>query len=395
MSRREAPIAQKFAFFDNAVVQCLTFTFLTFLFVTPRLWRGGINIVTNTYRLGTLRFLHGSNPYALPLEGGDRYEYSPFFCVFYSPFALLPSSGQALAWAFANGFLFWVGVLAWVKLSKKSSPWIYFALVVCSMELNISVLYQQVNALLIGATLFGVALFRDGRLFWAGALLATITNLKTLPGLFALALIFPFRRRYWEGLAAGSLLTLLSPIVFVGLTKTVSFHTEWVKAQFAALAYERPYQLDLGSVLKSFGSNSLGHWAPLVVLALSVGLLFYGVFSRKQLPWASWLGIGSTCLLLASPRSESPTFVLIAPTYLLVVSLILHFGKSKSGLFILASSAFFITICFTDLWSKKLWDPGSIHYASKTFGTLALWLLSVFYFFRERRCHDAAPIRVR
>lgn len=80
----------KFLSYALAVKWAAVIAAFTLLFATPLLLRQGTNIVTETYRLGTLRFFHGLNPYELPLPGGDRFEYSPFFCILYAPFAFLP-----------------------------------------------------------------------------------------------------------------------------------------------------------------------------------------------------------------------------------------------------------------------------------------------------------------
>ena len=360
--------------------QSLVLALVSFLFVIPRLYSAGTNIVTETYRLGALRFFNGTNPYALPLIGGDRYEYSPFFCLVYGPFTLLPLKLQALGWAFLNSFVFWLGVCAWVRLRTKSSRWLFLAFIACSMELNICLLYQQVNALLIGIVLIGLANFRDRRYLSAGMLLALATNLKTLPGIFAVSLLFPLRSRYLFGLTLASLVVLLAPAMFVGFLEDIHLHMSWFGRLIDAYGMVTPLQLDAASTFHRFGMKGLGLFIQSLVLILSLIALFM-TSAKKITNWPAWIVVGASAVLLVSPRTESPTFVLVAPAYVLLMAYLQTSRASSrvraAGISVLCAAIFFITLSFTDVWPKVWWNPGSLKYATKCWGTLVLWAMAI------------------
>lgn len=359
---------------DSRRVQCLLFSVVSWLAVLPRLGQTGTNIVTETYRLGTLRFWSGVDPYALPLLGGDRFEYSPFFCLLYTPFAYLPLPIQAATWALFNATVFWIGIFLWVRLRRESFGWRLIGFVIASMELNISLLYQQVNALLIGLSLIGVYLFAQNRRMAGGFLLAVATNLKTLPGIFSIPLLFSFDKRYWVGVCAGSAFTLLLPALPLGVSTDVLLHVRWLERMIDSLHLVRPDQLDIASILQSLGWTS-GTGAPaLAVLLISVACLSWVAFHGT--PSFAWCALGSTALLLASPRTESPTFVLMAPAFIFAVQEALKTPVGirrwgRLGIFLLAGML--TTVIFTDLWPDAWSNPLGVRYATKTLGALLIW----------------------
>ncbi|MEZ4750871.1 MAG: hypothetical protein R3B54_09700 [Bdellovibrionota bacterium] len=58
---------------------------------------------------------------------------------------------------------FWMGVSAWILLDRKTSPWVWFAVLVASCELNISLVHQQINSLLCGMIFLGPPYTKDTR----------------------------------------------------------------------------------------------------------------------------------------------------------------------------------------------------------------------------------------
>lgn len=360
-------------------MQWLGFTLLSWLSVVPRMAREGTNIVTETYRLGTLRFWAGVDPYALPLLGGDRYEYSPFFCLLYSPFAFLPLKIQALSWALFNCGVFWAGVCLWVRIEKKNFWPLLLAFIATSVELNISVLYQQINALLIGLSLIALHLYKERKFAWAGFLITLATNLKTIPVIFALPLFFPLRKEFFKGCLLGSFFTLFFPVLFVGWNKNIFFHEQWIERLLSSFVLLRGDELNIASLFGSFSLAKTGVVLQISILILSMGLLVFSSLRAKQLPNFYWPVIAGCCLLLVSPRTESPTFVFMAPGYVLLTKACLDDERSKAGAILLALVIVFFctTFIFTDAWPRHAWRPLGPGYPSKTLGTLLLWLLAV------------------
>ncbi|MBI4402854.1 MAG: DUF2029 domain-containing protein [Deltaproteobacteria bacterium] len=358
------------------VRQAFLLTIVTWLMVVPRLSSEGINIVTRTYEAGANRFWANENPYRLPIEGGDRYEYSPFFAMFYRLFTLLGGQAQALLWAAFNLAVFWLGISCWCRLERASPWWLILTMIAASMELNGSVLYQQINACIVGMTLTALWLFQKKNFFWAGLLITIATNIKPLPGIFALALLFPIQIRYWLGLFAGSAITLLVPALIVGFSNDYFFHLRWFETLGETLRLVRPGQLDIASAIEQLGFPTLGRFAQLGVATISLVLLFN---PKKEKQWGTWCSLGLCAILLVSSRSESPSYVLLAPTYVFIgQEIAAHKGRFRWPFAILLlSGVFFATICFNDLWPKWLWNPHARSNLSKTLGASLVWLTAV------------------
>lgn len=343
----------------------------TALTVLPQLALRGTNIVTRTYALAALRLWHGISPYAAGPDV-DMYKYAPMFGVLYLPFAVLPPGWQASLWALLNIAVFWAGILRWVSLSRPPRV-LWVALVLAMMELDGSLRYQQTNALLVGVTLWALAEYRDGRWIAAGFWLGLAADWKILPALFVILL--PWRLPFVGGLALAALTSLVVPLVIVGPAKTLAFHLDWFRIILGDTGGAGLH--DLQSALAQYGYAKLGFDLRMAVLGLSV-LLMAAISWRGLLyeAWELWIAIAWECLLLASPRTESPTFVLVSPCYLLVALALARGRRSISAWFVYALSAFLISISFNDIWPKALWDPRGHQGATKTLGLFAFWLLT-------------------
>jgi len=364
----------------QAPLAVLCLAVLSFAFVAPRLGHLGTNIVTETYRQATLRFFSGQSPFGL-MPGGDFFLYSPFFCLIYAPFAWLPLKTQALAWGLFNVSAFWAGLFCWIGKDPKwkALKWpLVLGLVIASMELNISLLYQQMNAFLIGLILWGVASYRDKRWGRAGIILGLASGIKVLPFLFAVLLLFPGKRRYWVGLGGGLLLAFLLPALIVNPFRDWQLFQEWIVTLRGASTMVRASQLDIVSTASRMGFGEMGISLKWVVAIISLALMANE--RRRPSPrWEPWLALGVCFLLLLSPRSESPTFVLLAPAYPLLLAYL--GGEERSPrrtamLVTLFMAAGMVTLIFTDLWPRAIPNVLRDGYLGKTLGTLVLWGLA-------------------
>lgn len=348
---------------------------LSFAFVAYRLWNGGTNIVTETYRLGTLRFFMGDDPYRLPLVGGDRYEYSPFFCLFYGIFAYLPSSTQALSWALFNASLFWAGALSWVRLDRGEWVRLGIPFVLCAMELNISLLYQQINAAIIGLSLLGLACVREQRYFLGAICLTIATNVKLMPVAFLAPLVFYLPKRFWWGAVTSGLFVLLIPAAVRGWAGNFSLHRAWVERVATTMELVRPGQLDVASTLTTLGYPKWGTFLLVFIFISGAGTLLFSALKRA-IDWPYWISLAAITLLLISPRSESPTFVFLAPSYLLLAAAVAQNRITFSWL-VVVTGAILTSLVYTDVWPKGALPELRQEFLSKPLGALFLWTIAL------------------
>lgn len=361
---------------QNPAFQWLVLVFIAVASVAPRFWRTGTNVVTETYRLAAQMFLSGQVPYGISFPGADRFEYSPLFCVLYAPFSYLPSSWQALVWTIFNAGFFWAGVLCWCNLKRPLKWYTVVGFVLCAMELNISLLYQQTNAFLIGLSLIALALFREKFFFAAACLLTIATNLKPIPGIFALPLFFFIDRKFWRGLIAASLFCLLFPAVVVGLTQDLELHLAWFKALTSTLTKTGSPQIDISSFLARQGAPTLGTILRYLILFLGLGALIGNVWTWR-IQWPLWITLACTTILLASPRSESPTFVFLAVCFPLLTLRDSEGRLNPSHIAVLILCGILTTLVYTDLWPKNFLPFLKEAYFSKPIGALLLWIYAL------------------
>ncbi len=340
------------------------------LAVAPRFYAVGTNVVTKTYAFAAMRLGNRQTPYVAPSGERDWFKYSPLFGLAYRPFAALSPFTQAVSWAALNILFFWCGIRCW--LTRKSSWVILFALLGASAELNISLLYQQVNALLIGIVLIALAAYRDQKFRTAGALLAIATNFKIVPVLFFLGLA-PFGPTLFLGaFIFSSLLLLALPALWLSPSINWALHQTWLSILMKDAA--SPGLLDVQTVFSAWGLPSLGSFLRWFVLGGTLVLLW--LRTRWNLKWEPWIALGSLCILLFSPRTESPTFVLMAPVYVLLCAYASTLPSSFRAALLGSLGLAFLTITFayTDLAFFPAW-PSHPPFSSKTIGSLQLWVV--------------------
>ncbi|MBM4318158.1 MAG: DUF2029 domain-containing protein [Deltaproteobacteria bacterium] len=353
-------------------------TVLTIIFIIPSLWTTGTNIVTHTYSFGCSQFWKGFSPYVDPKGAGDFFKYSPLFAWLYTPFAAMKSSPQAIAWGICNIFFFWLGVCLWFPWKQIKSKWLWLGFIFCSMEADGSFRYQQMNAALVGLSLTGLYLYKEKKYFEAGALLAILTNIKILPGIFLATLLVPPQKKYFQGICVGLIICLSIPLWFWGWEHTLTYHYDW----YSLLKRDTQTNglLDIATTLKRIGFSEAKTFVLYPIAFLSIGILFSKRLSRSSFSWDLWISLGLFTLLLVNPRTESPTFILGAPAYLFLLRYILSLpGLLKSiSLFVWGTGIFLVTLCMNDIWPKVLWNPNSWLQANKTYGVLILWLMTFF-----------------
>lgn len=358
---------------SSRIKTILLWSLLSFLVSAPFVYRRGLDVVTKTYHGAAVSVAAKGDPYLAVQEGGDLFKYSPLFAVLYRPLSALPEKAEVLLWALVNIVVFWWALSLWAGASlawSRKNLWLLAFAVLASMELDISLRYQQFNPCLAGLTLMAFFFFREKRFVGAGLLLALATNLKILPGLFALALARFFGRSYGLAFVLGTVLCVLLPSLILGWSFNQDLHFSWLRLLISDA--HAPGLLDLSTQMGRWG------WPFAAPVKISLALITLGVvLYRPAASLGALYSFGAAALLLLSPRTESPTFVLMAPAYVLLA---LEFRRDRAGRFawaLLSLIAVLTTLVYTDLWPRFLWSPAGTGYASKTLGALGLWGLAL------------------
>jgi len=363
------------------ICQCLFLSVWSFLFVLPLLLKGGPNIVTLTFQEGADRFFQGQNPYALPGQDTDVFHYPPFFAVLWGVFDILGISTKVLFWVFLNCLIFWLGISKWWLFERKQTPWAWFFLICTAVELDISVRYQQSNALVTGLILLALAAIRDRQMGRAGIYFAVATHIKVFPVFLALIVAFSFPVNWsFLGSFLGALLICFSvPSFLVGPQQTLWLH--WAQFQAITQDFSRREMLDIAPCMARLGFSLLGKILQKGILFISaVVMVIYRLRNANdKFRWQYWYSIFVTTLLLVTPRAESPTFVWAAPAYLLFSQ-----TNSRRVLWGLAFIGFFLSLIYSSAFAVQPFEWFRQNWTSKTLATLGLWLLSVNLLFGDQ-----------
>lgn len=371
----------------------LAFVLWSFVLVAPSLLGTGPNVVTKTYFGAAERIVSGQSPYSYLGPDTDAFKYSPLFALLFSPLSIIPSTPATLIFAFLNITVFWLGLIFWSQNLALSLRATILVGIVCSMELDGALRYQQINPFLAGLTLLGGHFLFLKRTLLAALFFAVGVNFKIIPLVFAGSYLLSRDKRFFLGFTSWSFVLVFLPIPFLGIETNLLRHREWFEVLLRDLKAPEGI-LDIQTVLVKIGLppvfSLFSKWA--VLLASGAILVLIGrriVDSNRDKNklelkkyFCLWFAVGLSSVLLLSPRTESPTFVYAAPIFAFLVPLSnLVEGFSKKLFWAWYGVGFFlISFSFNDLWPKGIWDPLSLFYRTKTLGLFGLWSFSVFLF---------------
>lgn len=350
----------------------------SFLCVLPLLIKTGPNIVTLTYLEGSQRLYQGINPYLPSETGADLFFYPPFFAVFWKLFSIWGEPAGILLWSFINSFIFWWGVSQWFEIKKNQSKWAWLFLICTAIELDISLRYQQANALLAGLILWGLSELRNHKDVKAALIFAFATHLKVFPVLIALVIALP--KNYLFSLSYFSALGLFFclPALIVGFPKALELH--WIQLFSTTADFEKRDLLDMASCLKRLHLPQLGLMISKgVTVAGGIVLVLYRVLTKnKELSWTIWYSSFMAYLLVIVPKAESPTFVWVAPAYLFLME------KGQKTNWLLLILAISLTLAYSSLFPRSWVDWMTWEYTSKTLANFVLWGFASWLLVREK-----------
>ena len=344
-----------------------------------------MSVVIKTYYLGGTAFLQGTDPYAATISrgAGNQFKYSPLFALFAGEMAKTQAQPFAIGlWIGLSMAIFFAGISRWVDLLGTVKAWMTFAIVLCVLELALSLILGQANALIIGLLLLGLAEYRDQRFFSAGAMIMLATNLKVYPVIFLVGLAFRRNKSYWLGALVMGMIAFLLPICAVGWSHNLQTHLSWIRVVSGDAGGAGT--LDIYSTLERFGLATLGKVMKSGILIATIPIFFGYIAIIKNLNWRAWSTFGVAALLLLSPRTELFTYVLLAPSYLLMVDLCLesqNHSLKKYGSIVFVGLATLITSCqFT---SSRWLDSFAPIEICRVLGALGFWIISGCILFRD------------
>jgi hypothetical protein len=138
--------------------------------------------------------------------------------------------------------------------------------------------------------------------------------------------------------------------------------------------------LDVATVLKRYGFTQAKTWVLYPISLVSLILFIIARIKPRMFDWDIWIPLGLLTLLLVSPRTESPTFVLAAPAYIFLLRNILKSSRPNREITLVlwGLGIFLTTLCMNDIWPRVVWNPASWLQANKTLGIFILWGLAVY-----------------
>lgn len=365
--------------YSLALKQSFFLTLFT-LFCIHKTFGWGLGLCAPTFEEGALRFVHGISPYLSPLNPlADRFQYPPFFAWMYYPFTQMTPIVHGVAWMTLNTFIFWLGVSRWLALrpsDRRNFKWnlLFFAL--CAMEMEMAIRFRQNNAIHTGCILLGVREYVDRRDWRAAAWLLFGTGIKVLPIVFAFLLLFPIRPRFWLACIVMGLTIVLAPSLTAG-TWGIKMFSNWVNHMFIVVIPTQGQQ-DIASVAERIGIQKIIAVAlqrGIFVLTAAV-LLLTRFFSKKEFPWDLWIPLVFMAILLCSPKTEAPSFVMFAP-FCVFYGIYLRRTWGKGNYFALMGYVFSILLVsgvHNDLFFLKYFWPISFSMETKPYGTVVAWL---------------------
>jgi hypothetical protein len=253
--------------------------------------------------------LQGTNLYeGYEKEHYDVFKYTPTFALLFSPFLSVPDVIGLSAWNLLNAL---VWLFALFRLQNQSNRFFIFGLVIGVLELYISILNSQSNALIAGLLLWAY-IYLEKEDFSRASLFIWLTTAIKLFGIVFFAMFVFYKGWHKKG------------IVYAILWGFILFFIPTVVISFKALFWQYSNYLDLlkadqSAFLKYSFLGWLQAWfswepnrtlAVLFALVFQFGLSIYKSMNQqkntKLLMAASWL----LWMVIFNHMSESATFII-------------------------------------------------------------------------------------
>jgi len=283
------------------------------------------NTVVTTYLEAGTHWVRGESLY----EGQRGFVYSPPTAAAFAALALLPPGLANGAWRLLNAAVFLGGIALWLRrgffsVSPRNGPLVFILLLPLAIG-NFN--NGQVNPLVIGLLMIGVAAAERDRLWLAAFCMAAVAYLKIYPLAVGLLLAVLYPRRFsWRLLVAlvgvGALAFALQRPAYVLEQYRLWLATRAAdnRLEYAAEIMPRDFWLLLRLVHADIGQNAYR------ALQLLTGGGLAAVCAYGQ--WKGWSSVllgrvvlvfGCLWMLLFGPATESATYILLAPVLALAL----------------------------------------------------------------------------
>jgi len=348
----------------------------------PVSWKGGNT--TAVYFDGAREAIEGKSPYQLNRPPENNYNYSPAFALLFAPLMVFGLKACIFIWATINILVYWWGVFCWLPYDKGGFG--LFWRIFLAMEINGPIVHGQINPLLVGIVLIGLDAYRGQRWKSASAWLVTIANIKVIPALFLGPTVVRARGPFFRWAVLWTAALFFLPIPWFGWSGTISLHREWVHfllREGAGGAHGGC--ADIRNLFTKMGAPALGRVIYSIAALITVVALFRPT-KRAALQWAPWIALGFAALLMLSPKTEVPTYVILAPPCALLAYYLKEHGASRFEKGALILAAFLITFLHNDIWPKFIFRPDAFAARGdyKMVGTILVWLVACVELWRGR-----------
>ncbi|HPF13729.1 MAG TPA: glycosyltransferase family 87 protein [Planctomycetota bacterium] len=164
--------------------------------------------------------------------GEEGYPTPPITLMGMAPFHALGPQLGALAWAIAHVLLAWWILLRCFRMAAgraRDVPWGQQALVLllCTRILHSEVQHANINLWVAACVTLGAWHWGQGRPLRSGLALGLGAGLKVTPALAAIFYLRQKSARALSGMAAGLGLALVTPIAWLGPTRTLAMTRSW------------------------------------------------------------------------------------------------------------------------------------------------------------------------
>ena len=340
--------------------------------------------------------LQGKQIYGIPfgLESGF-YKYSPFVLFLFVPYCIVPFK---VAGVIHFAFLSFCFIAAFLLLRnlfrtyffpqplKWESVLLILSLVCVVVHIAREMHLGNVNIVLVFLVAVGLRLLLQSRGVLAGVLIGLAILIKPYFMLLLLPLLFHGRIRALLSVAATGLASLLIPTLFLGLSKSLELHREWIAAMRDHSSYlSSPHTILslIRTYLTPHAPDALQYW---IIAGVVIGYVLLFLIYRRLEQWSNkkeeepFLIVGYFGLLAVIPNlviTDTEHFLYLMPY---VVFLVSYFFQGRNYglltvfiLLILAYGTNSSDLLGSDL-SARVSDAGLLGLANLALIVLAFYL---------------------